>query len=69
MSFLELEKLTRFERARIIGARALQLSMGAPPLVKLKKKTEEPIEIAKREFEKDVVPLTIKRKMPPKLEE
>lgn len=69
MKFVEWEGLTRFEKARIIGARALQLSMGAPPLIKFKKKKIEPIEIAKKEFEKDVVPLTIKRKMPPKMEE
>lgn len=60
--------MTRFERARIIGARALQISMGAPALIDLKKKTESPRDIAKREFEEDVIPLTIKRKMPPKME-
>ncbi len=62
---------TRFEIARIIGARALQLSVGAPPLLKLDKQKvyNSPIEIAKLEFEKGVIPLTVKRKMPPKLEE
>ena len=64
-------KYTRFEVARIIGARALQLSLGAPPLLKLSKEElkKSPIEIAKMEFEKNVIPLTVKRKMPPKLEE
>lgn len=64
-------KYTRFEIARIIGARALQLSLGAPPLLKLSKEElkKSPIEIAKLEFEKDIIPLTVKRKMPPKLEE
>lgn len=64
-------KYTRFEIARIIGARALQLSLGAPPLLKLSKEElkKSPIEIAKLEFEKNVIPLTVKRKMPPKLEE
>lgn len=49
----------RFERARIIGARALQLSMGAPPLIKTK--DSDPIKIAKAEFEKDVLPITVIR--------
>ncbi|MFB6088642.1 MAG: DNA-directed RNA polymerase subunit K [Candidatus Aenigmatarchaeota archaeon] len=60
--------MTRFEKARVVGARALQISMGAPALVDLKKKTEFPRDIARREFEKDVIPLTVKRKMPPKME-
>ncbi len=62
---------TRFEVARIIGARALQLSLGAPPLLKLKGEElkKSPIEIAKMEFERGVIPLTVKRKLPPKLEE
>ena len=30
--FMELEELTRFERARLLGARAIQISMGAKPL-------------------------------------
>ena len=64
-------KYTRFEIARIIGARALQLSLGAPPLLKLPKEDlkKSPIDIAKMEFEKDVIPLTVKRKLPSKLEE
>ena len=59
-------KLTKYERARIIGARALQLAMGAPILVKLTKKDMEeikynPIIIARRELEKGVIPLSIKK--------
>lgn len=63
-------KYTRFEIARIIGARALQISLGAPPLIKLKKEElkKSPIEIAKMEFENNVIPLTVKRKPPSKLE-
>jgi len=49
----------RFERARIIGARALQLSMGAPPLIKTKE--TDPIKIARSELEKDVLPITVVR--------
>lgn len=62
-------KYTRYEKVRIIGSRALQISMGAPFLVKLSKEDLErlhynPIEIAKIEFEKDAVPITVKRPMP-----
>lgn len=57
---------TKYERARILGARALQLSMGAPINVDVsKKKLEEirynPLEIAKLEFEAGKIPIEIKR--------
>ena len=53
---------TRFEKARIIGARALQISMGAPPtLAKLPKDVIDPIEIAVLEFKEDAIPITVKR--------
>jgi len=51
---------TRFERARIIGARALQISAGAPPLVKIL--VDDPIKIAEAEFDSGVIPLGVKRK-------
>jgi DNA-directed RNA polymerase subunit K len=59
-------KLTRFEKARIIGARALQISQGAPFYIDLKEKDLEkigynPIEIAKLEFANDLIPMTVKR--------
>ena len=57
-------KLTRFERARIIGARALQISMGAPVLIKTEIK--DPTEIAVSEFKKRVVPMTVVRRAPGK---
>lgn len=62
-------KYTRYEKVRIIGSRALQISMGAPFLVKLSKEDLErlhynPIDIAKIEFEKDAVPITVKRPLP-----
>jgi DNA-directed RNA polymerase subunit K len=53
---------TRFEKARIIGARALQLSMGAPCLLADLKETIDPVDIAMREFEEDAIPITVKRK-------
>ncbi|KAF5410086.1 MAG: DNA-directed RNA polymerase subunit K [Candidatus Methanocomedens sp.] len=56
---LNTNKLTRYERARIIGARALQISMGAPVL--LEDDSGEPIDIAFRELEMGVIPVTIKR--------
>ena len=63
---------TKYERARIIGARALQIAMGAPLLLKLGEKALEkikfnPIEISKKEFDKGVLPITIKRPMPRKV--
>ena len=67
----EQAKYTKYERSRIIGARALQLSMGAPILIKLderqmKRIKSNPIKIAKKEFEEGVLPITIKRPMPKK---
>lgn len=52
---------TRFEKARIIGARALQITMGAPILVKVPKDLIDPIKISTMEFEKDVIPITVLR--------
>ncbi len=54
-------KYTRFERARIIGARALQISMGAPVLLKVPDTLIDPIDIATMEFDKEVLPITVKR--------
>ena len=52
---------TRFERARIIGARALQLSMGAPPLIETPADVRNPVRVAMLEYEDDAIPLTVKR--------
>ncbi|MDD5111588.1 MAG: DNA-directed RNA polymerase subunit K [Candidatus Altiarchaeota archaeon] len=52
---------TRYEIARIIGARALQIKMGAPVLIKVPKTAERPIDIAQIEFKEGVLPLTVKR--------
>lgn len=54
-----MKEYTRFEKARIIGARALQIARGAPPVIKTDVK--DPIEIAELEFEKGVCPLDTKR--------
>ena len=62
-------KLTKYEIARMVGSRALQISMGAPFLVKLseddlKKINYNPVEIAKLELENDIIPMTIRRPTP-----
>ncbi|MDD5317183.1 MAG: DNA-directed RNA polymerase subunit K [Candidatus ainarchaeum sp.] len=54
-------ELNRFEKARIIGARALQLASGAPPLIKIPKGMVSPVEVAFLEFEKDAIPLAVVR--------
>jgi len=64
-----MEKYTKYEIARIIAARALQLSMNAPILLKIsKEKLEEinfdVIKIAEMEFKEGVLPITIKRPKP-----
>jgi len=60
---------TKYETARVIGARALQIAMGAPILMKIAEKDFEdmnynPIEIAKREFDQGMLPITIRRPLP-----
>jgi len=56
-------KYTRFEKARIVGARALQISMGAPStLIKIPKEVVDPVRISMLEFEEGAIPLTVKKK-------
>jgi DNA-directed RNA polymerase subunit K len=57
---MQMQTYTRYERARIIGARALQISMGAPLLIKTAK--IDPLEIAIEEFSHNMIPITVKRK-------
>ena len=52
--------LTRFEKARLIGARALQLSMGAKPQVKVSGSID-PIDIATTELKENLMPLQVKK--------
>ncbi|MFH1409143.1 MAG: DNA-directed RNA polymerase subunit K [Nanoarchaeota archaeon] len=64
-----IQKYTKYETARIIGARALQISMGAPFLTKftekqIKEMHYNPIEIAKHEFAQDLIPIEVKRRLP-----
>jgi DNA-directed RNA polymerase subunit K/omega len=63
------KQYTSFEKARLIGARALQLSMGAPFAVKLSDEQlreikYNPIEIAKKEYEAGTIPIDVRRDMP-----
>ncbi|MGB9719227.1 MAG: DNA-directed RNA polymerase subunit K [Candidatus Anstonellales archaeon] len=53
-------KYNKFEIARIVGARAFQLALGSPPLIKVKPE-QDFIEIAKEEFEKGVIPLSVRK--------
>jgi len=57
-------KLTRFEKARIVGARALQIAMGAPILVQPSETLSNPIDIALAELESGILPMTIRRTLP-----
>lgn len=57
-------KLTRFERARVVGARALQVSMGAPVLLDITNSLLSPIDIALMELEEGVLPISIRRALP-----
>ena len=56
--------LTRYEKARIVGARALQISFGAPILVEKPMDIIDPIKIAQLELKSRILPLTIRRKLP-----
>jgi len=67
------DKFTKYEVARILGARALQIAMDAPLLLKIDEKELEainfnPLEIAKKELLAEVLPITVKRPMPKKKE-
>ncbi len=56
-------RLTRFELTRVLSARALQLSLGAPPLVKRLKELSM-LDVAEKELEAKVLPLSVLRKYP-----
>ncbi|KAF8167682.1 RNA polymerase, subunit omega/K/RPB6 [Crassisporium funariophilum] len=55
--------LTKYERARILGTRALQISMNAPVLVPLDGETDA-LEIAIKELSQRKIPLIIRRYLP-----
>ena len=69
-----IEKFTKYELARILGARALQISMNAPLLIKINKEDLEKInydalKIAEVELNSEILPISIKRPFPEKREE
>lgn len=66
---MEDDEYTSYEKARVVGSRALQISQGAKPLIELstellEKISYNPIEIAKLEFDSGVIPIAVKRKLP-----
>jgi len=70
---MKAESFTKYERARILGARALQIAMNAPLLIKinseeLEKLNFDALRIAELEFNSEVLPISIKRPMPEKKE-
>jgi DNA-directed RNA polymerase subunit K len=65
----EVVEYTKYEKARMIGSRALQIAMGAPFLIRLtdedlKRIGYNPVEIAKMEFDRGILPITVKRPLP-----
>ena len=56
--------LTRFERARIMGARALQLSLGAPTFISIPETARTSLDIAFEELDQRVIPIVIRRVLP-----
>lgn len=52
---------TKFEKATIIGARALQLAYGAPPLVEVPDNVHDPLQLAAIEFDEDAIPIVVVR--------
>ncbi len=66
---MKIAEYTKYEKARIVGARSLQISMGAPILValdaaKIEQLDFNPVKIALEEFQQEVLPITIRRPMP-----
>ena len=55
--------LTKYEKARVLGTRALQLSMNAPPMVAVEGETD-PLEIAYKELREKKIPFIIRRYLP-----
>ena len=68
------QEFSKYERARIIGARGLQISMDAPLLIKMDKEelngvNYDPLKIAKKELDSGVLPISVNRPMPERKEE
>ena len=70
----EVKEFSKYERARIIGARGLQISMDAPLLIDMKKGeldgvNFDPLRIAEKELDGGVLPISVNRPMPERKEE
>lgn len=68
------QEFSKYERARVIGARGLQISMDAPLLIKmsdeeLREINYDPLRIAERELDNGVLPISVNRPMPGRKEE
>ncbi len=68
------KEFSKYETARILGARALQIAMNAPLLIKISKEDLEKIrydalKIAEIEFESDILPISVKKPFPAKKDE
>ena len=57
-------RLTRFEKARITGARSLQLSLGAPSLITISPDIRDSISLAIAEIDSKALPISIRRVLP-----
>ena len=55
--------MTKYERARVLGTRALQIAMGAPVMVEIEDETD-PLEIARKELKDQKIPIIIRRYLP-----
>jgi len=67
------QAFSKYEKTRILGARALQIAMNAPLLIKIKQEDLEKIrfdaiKIAETEFESGILPISVKRPFPQKKE-
>eukprot|EP01115_Flamella_aegyptia_P002765 TRINITY_DN138_c1_g1_i1.p1 TRINITY_DN138_c1_g1~~TRINITY_DN138_c1_g1_i1.p1 ORF type:complete len:109 (+),score=34.07 TRINITY_DN138_c1_g1_i1:30-329(+) len=56
--------LTKYEKARLLGTRALQISMNAPITVQLDPGMTDPLEIARKELLCGTIPLKVRRYLP-----
>ena len=71
---MKTENFSKYEKARILGARALQIAMNAPLLIKINKEDLErinydAIKIAEIELDSDILPISIKKPLPKRKEE
>ena len=71
---VEAKEFSKYERARIIGARGLQISMDAPLLVDMKEEdldgvNYDPLRIAEKELDSGVLPISVNKPMPERKEE